>query len=251
MTQPTAPPFVGSDDQRPIETWPSNTVFQKIQEALEDYENGRITEEELVIFLEEIHKKDEEHFLDKMDEYNEDLRHRLEKISLAKLALDVAGIIAVVTSTLAKTPGMDENQKNALNKTLNEQLLGIKDLGDAKQVAEGIDKTAQKLHAKLREVSGSGAEKLQHHINSMKDIAMGIKADYLGSTRTSLGTGTVLQGPLGEILGLGFDKLQVEADNDGAKYISGFISTQRNELSTELRATANHVKNRPQLLPPD
>lgn len=251
MTKPTDPPPTTPEGQVPLEKWPASSVYQKIQEALEDFENGHITEEHLAQFLQELHIKDEEHFLDKMDEYNEDLRLRLQKIDIANRALQVAGIVAVATVDLEKAPGIDAQKKLALNKSLNESLLSIKDLGNAKQVAEGLDKTINRLESKQRELGLEGSGKLQQQISNMRDIAMGLKVDYLGSTRTSLGTGVVLSGPLGEIAGLGFDKLNVEADNDGTKYISGFIATAKQELSSELRATATHVKNRPHLAPSD
>ncbi len=231
----------------PFETWSTHTVYQKIQEVVEDYENGRISEEEVLQFLQELNLKDEEHFLDKLDEYNEDLRLRLQKIDIANRALKIAGIVAVVNSNLEKMPGIDEKNKVNINKTLNEQLVSIKDLGDAKQVSDGISKVISRLEAKQRDLSAQGSAQLQQNLNDMRDIAMGLKADYLGATRVGLGTGTVLGGPLGEILGLGFDKMQVEADNDGVKYISGFISTNRHELASTLKSTATAVKNSPRL----
>lgn len=253
MKKPTDPPAtdIDRDTRSPLETLPASSVYQKLQELLEDYENGHIQEEELGHFLQELHVQDEEHFLDQMDEYNAELRLRLQKIDIARRALEASGIVDEASLTLDESPEFDAEQKKAFKQSVNEQLLNVKDLGDAKQVTEGLDNAISKLEVKQRTLTGASAEKMQNHVNSMRDIAMGLKVDYLGSTRTSLGTGTVLQGPLGEIMGLGFDKLQVEADNDGAKYISGYISTQRNELSSELRATAKNVNNRPKLSPLD
>ncbi len=243
MGTPKHPLFTDFTDKTTVQKWPASSVHKKIQEVLQDFENGDITEEYLAQFLEELRLKDEDHVLDKIDEYNEDLRLRLQKIEIAKRALEASGIFSEVKDSLDHSPSVDESKKNALNKSLNDKLVGIKDLGNAKQVSDGIASAINTLQSE--EKLGTG--KFQEHINSLKDIAMGLKVDHLGSTRTSLGTGVVLQGPLGEVLGLGFTKLQVEADNDGAKYITGYISTQRNELATELRATANYVKNRPQL----
>lgn len=231
----------------PFETWSARTVYQKILEVVEDYENGLISEEEVLQFLQELNLKDEEHFLDKIDEYNEELRFRLQKIDIANRALKVAGIVAAINSELEKTPGIDAQNKIAINKTLNEQLVSIKDLGDAKQVSEGISRVISRLEAKQRDMALQGSSKIQQNLSDMRDIAMGLKADYLGATRLGLGTGIVLGGPLGEILSLGFDKMQVEADNDGTKYISGFISVHRHELASALKSTANAVKNSPRL----
>jgi hypothetical protein len=251
MTSPTDPPSTNPETQAPLETWPASSVYQKIQEMMEDYENGYINEEQVIEFLQELNIKDEEHFLDKMDDYNDELRARLRKIDIANRALLGASIVNAVSKDVDLSAAMQEQQKEALKKELNETLVNIKNPGDAKEVSDGLEKAARQLESMQKGLSAEVGKKAQEHVNSMRDIAMGLRTDYLGATRTSLGTGTVLQGPLGEILGLGFDKLQVEADNDGGKYISGFIADNRKDLAMDLKTTATNVKNRPQLSPPD
>lgn len=244
MSNPKSP-LKGPDNITPLEQWSAHTVYQKIQEALEDYEYGRISEEELSQFLLELNKKDEEHFLDKIDRYNEELRVRLHKINIAKKALEASSIVAIVTTQMDKIPEIEKTKKLAITQTLNQTITSIKDPSNPEQVHTGLEKIVKQLESTQKQLKSDSGNKMQNQINALKEITMGLRADYLGSTRTSLGTGTVLQGPLGEILNLGFDKLQVEADNDGTKYIAGFITTARHELADTLKATANYAKNSP------
>lgn len=244
-------PLKGPDNVTPLEQWNAHTVHQKILETLEDYEYGRINEEELAEFLLELNKRDEDHFLEKMDRYNEELRERLHKIDIAKRALEASSVVAVVTTKLDEMPDLEKSKQMALAKTMNETITNIKDPSNPEQVNTGLEKIIKQLESQQKTMKSDSAGKIQDQINALKEITMGLRADYMGSTRTSLGTGVVLQGPLGEILNLGFDKLQVEADNDGTKYIAGFITSARHELADTLKSTANYVKNSPQLNPND
>lgn len=250
MSDPNSP-LRGPDNITPLDQWNAHTVHQKIQEALEDYEYGRISEEALAEFLLELNKRDEDHFIDKIDRYNEELRERLHKINIAKRALEASSIVAVVTTQMDQIPELEKNKKLALTQSLNESITSIKDPSNPEQVHTGVEKIIKQLESNQKNLKSDGSSKVQNQINALKEITMGLRVDYLGSTRTSLGTGTVMQGPLGEILGLGFDKLQVEADNDGTKYIAGFITNARHELADTLKSTANYVKNSPHLHPND
>ncbi len=250
MSDPRSP-LKGPDNVTPLDQWNAHTVHQKIQEALEDYEYGRINEEELAEFLLELNKRDEDHFLEKIDRYNEELRERLHKIDIAKRALEASNVVAIVTTKMDQIPELEKTKKLALTQSLNESITSIKDPSNPEQVHTGVEKIIKQLETTQKQLKSNSGNTVQNQINALKEITMGLKADYLGSTRVSLGTGTVLQGPLGEILGLGFDKLQVEADNDGTKYIAGFITNARHELADTLKATANYAKNSPHPNPQD
>ncbi len=245
------PPLKGPDNITPLDQWNAHTVHQKILEALEDYEYGRISEEELTEFLLELNKKDEDHFIDKIDSYNEELRERLKKIDIAKKALEASGIVAVATSQIDQIPELEKNKKLALNQSLNNTVTTIKDPSNPQQVQTGIEKAVIILESGQKQLGKDAANKFQNHINALKEITMGLKTDYLASTRLSIGTGTVLQGPLGELMGLGFTKLKVDANSDGTKYISGFITNARHELASAIKATADYAKNSPHPTPKD
>lgn len=222
-----------------IELLNSDSVYRKLNEYIQDFQNGNMTEVQLAEALAELNLQDEEHFLNDLDEYDKTLRKRLQQIEIAKRALEAANIIVDFADELEIGPGVDKTHAEQIAREVKQKISNIKDYGDAAEVSDALNNTNDYLDTIKDSLNDEGRKALEQIQDDIKQITMGLKVDHLGTTRLGLGTGIVLQGPLGEVLNLGFDKLQVDADNDTAKPISGYITNQRSKLAGAIRSAAD------------
>jgi hypothetical protein len=200
---------------------------------------------------EKYEQKDRDHLFEKMVERMPELGKKVEHIEVASIALVASNSMVLLEQELARNPPAQTPQcKPGFAKKISEELLLIKDLGDAREVNQALFEMMKKLDKAANslpkgpartnlEKCSKGVEKCA---NDLKDIIMGVKVDHTGTTRLSHANSQVLGGPLGTVMGLGFNKLQAESSNNQAgQYITGFITKCRNELGLDLKHAAESV----------
>ena len=214
---------------------PRSEEYQKLRKEFDElYEKSNEEHRELDA------KKDVKQFMEELELRDFDLE--LNRLQNARVEYE---LVNHVQGSIKTDPNINDIAKMELAKQIDTAFNAVKDFAnedelvrmreELERLMDSYEINEQSVRAAVQDISNQGV---------LREITMGQRPDYMGTTKMGLGTGQRFHGVLGEVKGsMQLLRDNLDTDNDRNAYFAKMTSINGTHIISSV-ATQNQFRNK-------